>query len=415
MSTTAATGGPLLFQQLACGIDLAGDALPDRNTVAIVLRIFAGAVDEPEDRAGLNAITERVLSKGTQRYAGRALADAFDRLGAQWGTASGRQSTLVRALCLPEYVLDVLDLLAEMLCRPTFPPDACDVAIQLAGEQLRLLEDDPNELLRILSQRITLGPLYGRYVGGTPEGLSAISRDDIVAHWQRNYHAGRMQIAVAGPIDPAALTRRIEDAFGGLGAPQRSGRDPALPDIQPRREHQVKDLAQNYLALTLPGSAKTDPRFAAEQVLVGVLSGGMSGRLFTEVREKQGLVYWVSAWGEQLRGSGVLNLGASTTPQRSEQTLSTLLRELERVGEDLTEAETVRARDGLIAQMQTEDDLTRARASGLSDDLFHFGRPIGLDAKLEQLRRVSVADVEQCVRGLQRDRLCVATLGPKVL
>jgi len=141
----------------------------------------------------------------------------------------------------------------------------------------------------------------------------------------------------------------------------------------------------------------------------------MSGRLFTEVREKEGLVYWVGAWHEQPRGKGVIHLGASTTPQRCERTYETLLRELRRVGEDLTETEVVRARDGLIAQYETEDDLTRARAGDLSDDLFHFGRPVGREAKLAALRAVTPEQVRSYARSLPVDRLCVATLGPRSL
>jgi predicted Zn-dependent peptidase len=152
-----------------------------------------------------------------------------------------------------------------------------------------------------------------------------------------------------------------------------------------------------------------------EQVLLGVLSGGMSGRLFTEVREKQGLVYWVGAWHEQPRGKGIVHLGASTTPDRCDRTLETLQRELRRLGEDLTEAEVNRARDSLLAHAETEDDLTRARAGRLSDDLFHFGHPIGPEAKLDAIRAVNLERVAAYARRLPVDRVCVGTLGPREL
>jgi predicted Zn-dependent peptidase len=137
--------------------------------------------------------------------------------------------------------------------------------------------------------------------------------------------------------------------------------------------------------------------------------------LFTEVREKLGLVYWVGAWHEQLRGKGIIHLGASTTPERAHKTFDKLLEELGRIAEDLTEAEVERARTGLIAHFQTEDDLTRSRAAGLSDDLFHFGRPVGLAAKLETLRAVTRDDMLTYARRLPRDQLCIATLGPREL
>jgi len=148
---------------LDCGVELAVDRLPHRDTVAMCFRMLAGVADDPPELTGVGAIVERTLSKGTWKYRGRALADAFDALGAEWGGAAGRQSTLLRVVCLPEFALEVVDLLAEMFCRPTFPVEACEVAVRLAAEELRHMDDDPHDLLRVDVQRLTLGDVYGRY------------------------------------------------------------------------------------------------------------------------------------------------------------------------------------------------------------------------------------------------------------
>lgn len=400
---------------LDSGVELAVDPLPERQTIALNFRMLTGASDDPPDLTGISAIVERTLAKGTSRFDGRGLADAFDACGAQWGLACGRQSTLVRVLCLPEFVAETVDLVAELICRPTFPDEACRVAVQLALEELEHLEDDPHELLRIDVQRLALGPVYGRYIGGERETLKRITPERIREHWRRGFHAGRLQVAAGGPVDADALARRVDKAFAGLGDSARSGRDPVRHDFAPARHHRDKDLKQQYIGIALPGASRDDPDFAVEQVLMGVLSGGMSGRLFTEVREKQGLVYWVGAWHEQPRGAGIIHLGASTTPERCDKTYRTLLRELERLGEDLAEEEVRRARDGLIAHCETEDDLTRARAGGLSDDLFHFSRPVGMAARLDAIRNVTRKRAAAYARQLRRDQLCVATVGPRRL
>ncbi len=410
MSTAAAT---LVHETLDNGVEFAADVLPSRRTVALCFRMLTGLVDEPDDLLGIGSIVEQTLSKGTENYTGQSLADAFDRLGAQWGSASGRQSTLVRVLCLPEFVSDVIELVAEMLCRPKFPDDACHVAVELAQQELKHLEDEPGDLLRVMVQRLTLGPILGRHPGGTAESLAAISPDAMRTHWQRTFHAGRLQVSAAGPVDTALITRQLAACFAGFGDAAPAGRDEVAFDFTPAREHRHKDLEQQYIGITLPGVSKGHDDYAVESVLLGVLSGGMSGRLFTEVREKQGLVYWVGAWHEQPRGKGIIHLGASTTPERCERTHETLLRELRRLGEDLTEQEVTRARDGLIAQFETEADLTRAHASSLSDDLFHFGRPIGRTPKLDALRAVTLGDAARFARSLPLDRLCTATLGTR--
>lgn len=402
-----------VHRDLDSGVEFCADLLPQRKSVALAFRLLTGLVDEPEELTGISQLVESTLSKATQNYDGRALADAFDKLGAHWSSASGRQTVLVRVLCLPEFVPAVVKLVAEMICRPTFPDEICKVAAQLARQELDQMEDEPHDLLRVLIQRLTLGPVLGRHPGGTHESLARITPADIRTHWQRHYSAGRMQVVAAGPIDVDDLATQVDTAFAGLGTAERAGRADAAFDFVPARAHRDKALEQQWIGITLPGLPKSDPDFPVEQVLLGVLSGGMGGRLFTEVREKQGLVYWVGAWHEQPRGKGVIHMGASSTPANSQKTQDTLLRELARLGKDLTAAEVERARDGLIAQYETEDDLTRARAGSLSDDLFHFGRPIGRQAKLDALRGVTLERVTDYARRLPLDRLCVGTLGPQ--
>ncbi|TWT42337.1 Peptidase M16 inactive domain protein [Phycisphaerae bacterium RAS1] len=402
-------------QNLPSGVELAVDRLPERNTVALAFRMLSGAADDPMELGGLAAIVERTLSKGTKRHDGRGLADAFDAIGAAWSTTTGRQSTVMRVLCLPEFVPQALELSAEMLTQPTFPDDACRVAVELAQQELKNLEDSPDSLVRVLSQKLTYGDLFGRYVGGEAETLARITPDKVRDHWKRMFTAGRLQISIAGAVDAEAVAALVDRLFNGLGRREPAGRQPADFEFRPARSHRHKDLEQEYIAITLPGASRSDPDFAVEQVALGVLSGGMSGRLFTEVREKLGLVYWVGAWHEQPRGRGIINLGASTTPERSHKTYQTLMRELRRLSEDLTEAEVARARDQHIAHKETEDDLTRARAGNLSDDLFHFSRPIQPQVELDAIRAVDAARVEAYVRKLPRDRVCVATLGKREL
>lgn len=404
-----------IHQHLPCGVEMAVDLLPERQTAALSFRMFAGVADDPPELTGIGGIVERTFAKGTRNFDGQGLADAFDALGAQWSATCGRQSTLVRVVCLPEFVLQVTELVAEMLARPTFPDEACQVAVQLSLEDLIHLEDDPQALLQIAMQRAALGPIFGRNPGGEPETLKRITPALVRKHWQQFYHSGRLQVSAAGPIEAEALAARVEKEFKRLGSAQNAGRNDCAHELEPARVHREKDLKQQYIGISLPGLPKGHADFAVEQLLLGVLSGGMSARLFTEVREKQGLVYWVGAWHEQPRGMGLIHLGASTTPERCEKTYKTLLRELERIGEDLTEEETERSRNQIIAHAETEDDLTRARAGSLSDDLFHFGRPVGVEAKLNAIRAVQIRQVRDYALRLDRDRLCVSTIGPKPL
>ncbi|MBN2446206.1 MAG: insulinase family protein, partial [Phycisphaerae bacterium] len=287
-SPNASAASEYFHGMLDSGVEFAADLLPGRKTVALCVRLLSGLSDEPDDLTGISAIVGQVLAKGTEKHDGRGLADAFDTLGAQWGIGNGRQTTMLRAVCLPEFVHDVVALVGEMFRQPTFPDDACRVAVELAQQDLKHLEDDPHGLLRRQIQRLTLGPVWGRHPDGTAESLARMTPELIRAHWRRTYHSGRFQVAVAGPIEPTALADTVARTLGGLGSADLMGREDAEFDFTPAQEHQSKDLKQEYLAITLPGLPRTHPDFPIERVLLGVLSGGMSGRLFTEVREKQG-------------------------------------------------------------------------------------------------------------------------------
>jgi predicted Zn-dependent peptidase len=157
------------------------------------------------------------------------------------------------------------------------------------------------------------------------------------------------------------------------------------------------------------------PQYPTERVLMGVLSGGMSGRLFTEVREKQGLVYWVGAWHENPRDAGMVFLGASTTPQRADRTYATLLREVDRLSDDLMQDELNRAVTGIVARTETRGDITRARCGEMADDLFHYGRPVPPAEKLSWVRAVTIEHVKRYLLEHPRTQLSVVTLGPRAL
>ncbi len=400
--------------RLDCGADFAAVEIPGRRTTAFQIRVLTGMIDEPGERLGVARIVDETLPKGTARRTAQQLSDAFDTLGAQTGSGVGRESFVFRCSCLPEFALDALALHAEMLCTPVFPQEYCDVAVDLARQELRAMEDDPQELAGRMIAPHVFGPRLGRHELGTAETLDRIGRDDIVGFWNSHFSAPRMQITVGGAVDVQQFARRANELFTGFGT---AAEPRALPRIEfsPGVHHHHKELEQQHMLIAWPGLRVTHADFPVERVMIGVLGGGMSSRLFTEVREKQGLVYWVGAWDEHPRDGGVNFMGASTTPTRCDQTARTLLREVERLAEDLSDDEVRRVKVGMIAKSKTHGDITRARLGELSADLFHFGRPLTTEEKNAKIEAVTVADVQRYLRDNPRDRRCILTLGPRPL
>ena len=402
-------------QTLDCGIELVGAYLSTRRAVAAEMRVLAGASDEPSDQLGVAHLVNETLDKGTEKRGGRELLDAFDVLGASHSSWVGRECSGFNFLCLPEFLDRTVELHAEFLRTPTFPEEACTVAVELARQELTALEDDPHALLDKLLGIKGYGSLLGRHSLGERETLERISRADIRAQWEATYHGGRMLVSVAGPLQPQAVADTLERHFEGFGASARAGRAPKSIEFAAGEWHFPKDTEQEHIGLCYAGVPMNDDELPVQRVVLGALAGGMSARLFTEVREKQGLAYWVSAWPEYPRGSGMIFLGASTTPARCAKTYAALLREIDWIEKGLTADELSRAKAGITVRSALAGDVTRARCAELIDDVFHFGRPLPREEKIARVQAVTVDDVKRYLAAHPRAPLCVVTLGPREL
>ncbi len=400
-------------QHLENGIELACAGLPHRRAVAIEFRLLAGTVDEPADRLGLARVVEETVSKGTATRDARAVSDAFDAIGSPHTSWTERESIRFSSLALPEYVDASVGLHAEFLRTAVFPQNFVDVALELGRQELQSLQDDPQALAdRHLGQQ-AYGPVLGRHPLGEPETLDRITRDDVCAFWRSRFGAGRMQVSVAGPVEADRMADCLRRHFDGFGPPHPQGREPKPVEFRPIRTHVEKDTEQVQIALAFQGLPKGHPQYYVQAVVLAVLAAGMSSRLFTEVREKQGLVYWVSAWPEFPRGAGMVFVGASSRPEHCDRAYATILRELERLPGDITLEELDRAKTQIDVDLVIRGDRTQARCRELTDDLFHHGELIPTAQKLARIKAVTLDDIRQYFSEHAWRPLSVVTLGPR--
>lgn len=405
----------IIHETLPCGTEFGVVEMPDRHVVSIQIRVLAGTVYEPADKLGLAKLVEETMDKGTPRYSGHELSDAFDVLGALRGSGTGRETTTFSCTVLPEAFGQAVDLHAEFLRNPTFPEEAFGVNVELARQELLALEDDAQGLTDKYIDLQAFGPVLGRQSMGEMATLENISLVDVQDYWRTHFHAGRLIVCVAGPVKAGEVAERLQKAFDGFGSGQQEGREATSFQFEACSTHHPKELEQEHMAICWPGVEATHDDFPIQQVMLGILSGGMSGRLFTEVRERQGLVYWVSAWHETPRGSSMIFLGASTKPERCDKTYDTLLREVDKLAEDISEEELERAITGIVTPQETRGDSTRSHCQELAGDLFFFGRPVPLDEKVAKVQAVSVADIHRYLAQYPRDQKSVVTLGPRAL
>ena len=402
----------VIHDNLPCGIEYGVYPLPKRRIVTFQIRMLSGVCSEPVEKLGLARVLAESIDKGTEQHTGRELSDAFDAIGASVRSAAGRETTTFVCTVLPQHFERAVELHAEFLRTPTFPTDAVEVNIDLGLQELDALEDDAHGLTDKLIGQRAYGSVLGRHALGERSTLKTIVRDDLVNHWRGHFGTGRMLVSVAGAVDPVAAADVLQEHFDGFGDATRAGRDSFPVEFTPGTTHQNKELEQEQIGICWPGAATTDDDFPVQQVMLGVLSGGMSGRLFTEMREKQGLVYWVNAWQETPRGYGMVFLGASTKPQRSDRTYSTLISEVDRLASDIEQEELDRAVTGIVAHLETRGDSTRSRCAELVNDLFFYGRPLPEEEKIRRIERVTIDDIRRYLATYPRDQLCVVTLGP---
>ncbi|MBK8481014.1 MAG: insulinase family protein [Proteobacteria bacterium] len=409
-SASTAASAAIEQRTLACGVDLLSEKMPGYHTATLIVRVNGGTAAEPPDHLGLAYVLEQAIDKGTARHGARALADAFDALGARYAVYTGRQSWVFIVSALPELLPAATRLVGELVVEPVFPDDAVKTAISLTRQQLSSLEDSPRALLRRQMAVQAFGPVLGRHPLGTAESLERVDAAAARELWRRVCRRGAVTAAVAGAYDDGALCAALEEGLAALSALPAEALD-AGARFTAAVSHVPKDLEQTQIGISFPGVAYDDPAYPVEQVLLAVLSGGMSARLFSEVREKRGLVYWVSAWHEQPRHSGMVHVGAATTPQRCRETYETLLREVARLEHDLTEEELERAKTGLIADDVTSGASVQRRVGDLLVDHFHLGHARPAAQRLAAVRRVTLADVQGYLRRYPREALSIVTVG----
>ncbi len=348
-------------------------ALEERDFpgVAFQLLVPAGAVNDPEGLEGASALLEGWIWKGAGDLDARALAQALDALGVRRTSGAGLEHTAFAASFLPEVLEEVFRLYALLLTRPRLPEEGFEAVRSVALQALLSQEDQPaRKLLAELRRRVFLSP-HGRDPLGREEDLKRATPRALREDYARRYTPKGAILAVAGGVSWERLLRALEP----LALWQGEELLRPLPRLaSPQRFLLRRPTAQVQIGLAYPDVGPEDPGFYAARLALEVLSGGMSSRLFTEVREKRGLVYAVSAFPAGVKGQGLLMAYAGTTKERARETLRVMLAEMERLSEGVTEEELSRARVGLRTGLVMGDESVRSRAASMARDLYMLGR-----------------------------------------
>ena len=399
--------------QLENGLVVVIETVAGVRSAAFSILVPAGAAFDADQREGTASVLCDMVLRGAGPRDSRKIVEDLDNLGVERGQGVGSSHTSISGATLASNLPEALEITADVLRRPHLPENQLDAARSLCLQELEALEDEPQQKVMVELRRRYYPHPWGRPAEGSKEGLHAVTADDLRRHLERGYRPNGTILGIAGNLDLNATRDLVEKLF----CDWESAEEPQVEDKPsgPQWDHLQQETAQTQIGISYESVPYNDPEYYRAAAAIGVLSGGMSARLFTEVREKRGLCYAVHAGYHTLRDRASIVCYAGTTPERAQETLEVTLGELERLAEgiDVTELDRVKARVKSSLIMQQES--TSARAATLARDWYHLGRTRPMEEIRRHVDALTCDDLIEHLKDHPPGNYTVVTLGPKPL
>jgi predicted Zn-dependent peptidase len=375
--------------------------------------IPAGAAYDPTDRSGLATLTAEMSLRGCGQRDSRQFLTDLENLGLQRGEAVSSAHVNFGGATLAKNLPAALAIYADLLRRPHLPEDELDSCRSVALQELRSIEDDPSHKVMLELKRHYYPEPWGRPSEGEHDALEAIAIDDVRRHFQQLFRPNGTIIGVAGHIDWPA----IKDQVGRLLADWKPAEldEPADGRRGVKIEHLNHESNQTQIGIAFPSVPYRHPDYFLASGAVGVLSGGMSSRLFTEVREKRGLCYTVFASHHTQRDRACVLCYAGTSAERAQETLDVTVGELNRLASGILPDELSRLKARVKSGLIMQGESSAARSGAIARDWYHLGQARTLAELGRLVDALTVADINEYLQENPPKDFTVVTLGPSPL
>ncbi len=401
-------------ETLPNGVRIVTEEIPHVRSVSIGLWVGAGSRDEGQDNLGISHFIEHMLFKGTAKRSSKDIAEALEAVGGQLNAFTTKEYTCYYAKILDEDLELAVDILSDMFFNSKFEPKEIEKEKNVVVEEIKMYEDSPDELIHdIFTQTIWSGHPLGMPILGHADSIESMSHEKIIQFMRRHYTPENLVIAVAGKIDHAKVCHKLAGVFGGL---QGNGRRilEQKPTTKPHVKHVAKDVEQTQIVLGVPGLAQDDPLIYPLHILNNILGGGLSSRLFQEIREERGMAYTVYSYHSTFVDSGLFAVYAGTSPKNSEEVLRCILAELAKLKrEGITEGEMDRTKAQIKGSLYLSLESVSSRMSRLGKTELCFNRIITPEEVIDKINQVTLADVQEIAALLFKpDEFTLTTIGP---
>ncbi|MBO1267409.1 M16 family metallopeptidase [Arthrobacter cavernae] len=418
-----AEGGSVVRRSvLPGGVRVLTEAMPGQRSATIGFWVAVGSRDEAEGQHGSTHFLEHLLFKGTRRRTALEIASAFDEVGGESNAATAKESTCYFARVLDSDLPMAIDVIADMITGAVLDPAELEQERDVILEEIAMDSDDPTDVAHENFVAAVLGshPL-ARPIGGTPAAIKAVPRDSVWEHYRRYYRPEELVITAAGGLDHDIVCGLVLDALRSAGWDLAEDAAPVERRSTQRAEitgtaglHVVKrPVEQANIIMGCPSIVATDSQRFVMSVLNAVLGGGMSSRLFQEIREKRGLVYSTYSFASAYADAGYFGMYAGCTPSKVKQVLELLGAELDKLAADgITEEELRKAVGQLCGGIVLALEDTGSRMSRLGRAELVSGEFQDIDETLGSIKAVTAEEVQEMARVLAAAPRTVTVVGP---
>lgn len=376
--------------KLPSGLTVVTETMPHLESVALGVWVKSGSRNEAEDEHGIAHLLEHMAFKGTARRSARDIAEQIENVGGEVNAATSTESTSYYARVLRDDMPLAVDILADILIESAFEEEELEREKNVILQEIGAANDTPDDIVfDKFSETAYSHQTIGRAILGTPESVMGFEPNQVRRYLARNYLTERMYVVAAGAVKHDDFVREVEKRFAGL--PTHSE---APQIIEPAKYiggsiREARDLMDAQVLLGFEGKAYHARDFYCSQILANILGGGMSSRLFQEVREFRGLCYSVYAFHWGFSDTGIFGIHAATGGENLPELMPVVIDELRKSSEEIHQSEIDRARAQIRAQLLMGQESPAARAGQIARQMMLYGRPISNTELMDRLTGIT--------------------------
>ncbi|HET6986700.1 MAG TPA: pitrilysin family protein [Kribbella sp.] len=405
---------------LPSGLRVVSQSVPGFRSVTFGVWVGVGSRDEPDQLAGATHFLEHLLFKGTERRDALEISAAIDAVGGEMNAFTGKEYTCYYARVLDSDLPLAVDVICDMITSATLTSVDVESERDVIDEEIAMHADETSDHIHDLFAEQLWGqsPL-GRSITGSPESVASLSRQQVVGWYRRRYRPSNIVVSVAGNVDHTDVVRLVRKAFerhwvttAAEPAPVRLPAGKPVPTYGGVRVHH-RDVEQAHMVLGMPGLVRSDERRYVAGVLHGIVGGGMSSRLFQEVREKRGLAYSVFTFGSAYADSGMVGVYAGCLPKKATEVLDVIRAELESIASgNITPDELLRGKGQMRGSVVMGLEDAGAKMTRIAKAELVYGELPTVDDILHRIDSVTLDDVSQLAAELYAGTPVLTVMGP---